>query len=229
MKRLIIIFACFVLISSVFAYPVSAQADVSDIHTWINLDGGEERAEDVQDWLESDEADEYSELKEEAQEWLDELEQESEEIEDLGGASERISDDVTVTGYEFDYQNETVTFALQVESTTTISFQDVGATSTGGAFEYRTERLSAGQHSYTIDSEVYRAEYQQLQRLAIVDGSNQQGNSISHVHTEVLFEDAEVWMIPFSILVGAFTLIGLSIIYVKNKKDEGKGDMIPLK
>lgn len=229
MKRLIIIFTCFVLISSVFAYPVSAQADESDIITWINLDGGEEYEEEVREWVNSEESESNEQLRDEAEEWLNDREEQEAEVNDsLNEASVIVSDDVRISGYDFDRQNETVAIQLEVDSTTNVFFQDIGSTSTDGGFSFNNERLNAGTHTFEFNSELYRDDTQQLQRFAVVDTSAERGETISYVHSTAFLEEAEVWMIPFSILVGAFTLIGLSAYYVKNKEDEGKGEMIPL-
>ena len=235
MRKYSILLISILLLYSFAVIPVSAQSsetNVSDINKWISLDGGEQYAEEVEEWVNSNSSNEYPNLKEEAEVWLSDKESSGDYVDtdnmELSGSSKQISQDVTVTGYEFDYQNETVTFTLRVDSVSSVVFQDVGATVSGGGFDYRSERLRAGEYAYEIDAQLFRSEYQQLQRIAIIDASNQQVNTLSYVHSTVFLESAEVWMVPFSILVGAFSLIGLSIVYVNNKKEDGVGEFKPL-
>ncbi|MXR50203.1 hypothetical protein GRX03_01075 [Halovenus sp. WSH3] len=138
------------------------------------------QVDEVRAWLESNRSENFPDLRSDAQQFVDEIEQQNQNATEGLNGSKRISESVRVVGYEFDRENETVEFALEVDERTTVTLQDVGnLIQSDSSYTYRSEVLRKGTHRFSINATEadYNGNY--TQKIAITDATNQRGNTIS--------------------------------------------------
>lgn len=197
--------------------------DVRDIHTIIQI-GDEAALETVEDWLDSDQAEEYSEVAEEAEDWLSEVEEERSEARDELTGFKEVSEDVRIVGYEFHPEEEYADIIIESDTRTSITLQDVGGTfASEDQFEFRVEPISAGNTHLQVEASEERINNDVTQMVAIAHGEQGTGTTI-----EIRTEDDSVLnqeiLIRYSLIgLGGFTFISTVEILrrFRNYRDKG--------
>lgn len=225
--------AVVVLVVTLSAPVVGQVGDIpteQDVSVLLELDSkNEQQVEEIKTWLESDRSDNYPDLKQRAEAYIDGIEQDREEATEGLSGSQRISEDVRVIGYDFDGNNESVVFTLELDETTNLVIQDMGAMAESGRFEWRSEEFDAGVHRIEMKAVETNIGGTYTQRIAIADLDAQIGNTIDTVTGGgSLFDSVEPWMIPLAGLSGALTVVVLIIRKVRKMDSEGVNEFIPL-
>lgn len=141
--------------------------------------------------------------------------------------SQRISDDVRVTGYQFDQENETVQMTIQSDYNQYITITDVGAQSNYQRFTFQSIQLDQGEQVVTADAQYIQSDG--IQAVAISDNDEGVGNVVtSGEPSKGYFETLKWWYVPTAVLVAVAYLAYKAKSKIEEIKNRHKGDIVPV-
>lgn len=189
----------------------------------INIDD-ESRKDVVKDWVNSNNSDQYKDLKKDANNWLNEVAAKKENINKNYDGVKIVSDGLKVH-YKFNASKETVNLYFKADSDRSVSIADIGSALEGNRGKYINEYIN-GNKKITMEAKETRESYGQA--ISIADSKGERFVIIKANSDTDLFDKIKWWYVVLGAIVGSLTLAILTVRYIRKKEEKGKGEIIPL-